>query len=40
MNIDNLDGVNKILNDYISTHNKNFDFYFINCEFVIVLISS
>ena len=31
----NLDEVNKILNDYISTHNKNFDFYFINCEFVI-----
>ena len=31
----NLDEVNKISNDYISTHNKNFDFYFINCEFVI-----
>ena len=31
----NLDEVMKILNDYISTHNKNFDFYFINCEFVI-----
>ena len=31
----NLDEVNKILNDYISTHNKNFDFHFINCEFVI-----
>ena len=31
----NLDEVNKIINDYISTHNKNFDFYFINCEFVI-----
>ena len=30
----NLDEVNKILNDYISTYNKNFDFYFINCEFV------
>ena len=31
----NLDEVVKILNDYISTHNKIFDFYFINCEFVI-----
>ena len=30
-----MDEVNKILNDYISTHNKNFYFYFINCEFVI-----
>ena len=25
----NLDEVNKILNDYISTHNKSFKFYFI-----------
>ena len=25
----------KILNDYISNHNKKFDFYFIDCEFVI-----
>ena len=31
----NFNEVNKILNDYISTHNKEFDFYFINCEFVI-----
>ena len=31
----NLDEVNKISNDYISTQNKNFDFYSINCEFVI-----
>ena len=31
----NLDEVNKLINDYISTHNKSFDFYFINCEFVI-----
>ena len=31
----NLDDVNKILDDYISTHNKNFDFYFINCVFEI-----
>ena len=30
----NLDEFMKILNDYISTHNKNFDFYFINCEIV------
>ena len=29
----NLDDANKILDDYISTHNKNFDFCFINCEF-------
>ena len=25
----------KIFNDYITNHNKNFDFYFINCEFQI-----
>ena len=31
----NLDEVNKILNDYLSTYNKKFDFSFINCEFVI-----
>ena len=30
-----MDEVNKILNDYIFTHNKKFDFYFLNCEFVI-----
>ena len=30
-----LDEVTKTLNDYISIHNKNFDFYFINSEFVI-----
>ena len=29
------DEVNKILNDYISTYNKNFDYYFMKCEFVI-----
>ena len=28
-----MDEVIKILNDYISTHNKNFDFYSIKCEF-------
>ena len=31
----NLDDVNKILNDYISTNNKIFVFYFTNSEFVI-----
>ena len=31
----NLDDVDKILNDYISTHNKSFDFCFIYCEFKI-----
>ena len=31
----NFDEVNKILNDYISSHNKNFDFCLINCEFVL-----
>ena len=30
-----LDDVNKTLDDYISTHSKKFDFYFINCEFKI-----
>ena len=30
-----MDDGNKIVNDYISTQNKNFDFYFINCEVVI-----
>ena len=32
-NVD-LEEVNKILNDYISTHNKYFDYYFKICEFV------
>ena len=31
----NLDEVDKILNDYVSTHNKKFDIYFIYCEFKI-----
>ena len=31
----NLDEVDKILKDYISTHNKKFDIYFIYCEFKI-----
>ena len=30
-----LDEVNKTINDYISTHNKKFDFCFNNCEFLI-----
>ena len=30
-----MDDINKVLNDYILTHNKNFGFCFINCEFVI-----
>ena len=34
-NIVNLDEVNKILNDYISTLYKNFDFYITNCDLVI-----
>ena len=29
-----MDEANKTLNDYIFTHNKIFDFYFINCEFI------
>ena len=31
----NLDEFDKIISDYISHHNKKFDFYFINCEFKI-----
>ena len=31
----NLDEFDKILNNYIITHNKKFDFFFINCEFKI-----
>ena len=30
-----LDGVDKILKDYVSTHNKKFDIYFLYCEFKI-----
>ena len=33
----NLDEVDKILNDYITTHSKKLDLYFINCEFKIEL---
>ena len=29
----NLDEVDEILKDYITTHNKKFNIYFINCEF-------
>ena len=31
----NLDEVDRILNDYVTIHNKKVDFYFINCEFLI-----
>ena len=31
----NLYEVGKRLNDYATIHNKKFNFYFINCEFVI-----
>ena len=31
----NLDEVDKILSDYVSTHNKKFEIYFIYCEFKI-----
>ena len=31
----NWDEFDKILSDYISHHNKKFDFYFLNCEFQI-----
>ena len=29
--------VGKILNDYITTHNKEFDVYFIKCDFYLVV---
>ena len=35
INIINLDEVDKILSDYVCTHNKKFDIYFIYCEFKI-----
>ena len=35
INTVDLDEVDKTLNDYVTTHNKKFDFYFIICEFVI-----
>ena len=31
----NLDEVNRILKNYVGTHNKKFDIYFIYCEFEI-----
>ena len=31
----NLDEVDKILKDYVSTHNRKFDIYFVFCEFKI-----
>ena len=33
----NLDDVDKVLNDYISIHNKKYDLYLIKCEFSITL---
>ena len=35
MNNISFDGLDKILKDYISTQNKNFDFYLISCELII-----
>ena len=35
INIFNLDEVDKILKDYVSSQNKKFDIYFIYCEFKI-----
>ena len=34
--IPNLDEIDKLLNDYITKHNKKFDIYFINCELNLV----
>ena len=34
-NIINLDELDKILNDYITTHIEKFDFYLISCELII-----
>ena len=31
----NINNFDKIFNDYIINHNKKFDFYYINCEFLI-----
>ena len=30
-----MDEFDKIVNDYVTTHNKKFDFYLISCDFVI-----
>ena len=32
----NLDEIDKILNDYMTIHNKKFNIFFINCEFNLV----
>ena len=32
-----LDEIDKILNNYVSTHNKKFNLYLIKCEFIITL---
>ena len=29
----NINNFEKIFNNYITNHNKKFDFYYINCEF-------
>ena len=36
INIVDIDNFDKIFNNYITSHNKKFDFYYINCEFDIV----
>ena len=37
INIINLDEIHKILNDYITIHNKKLYYYLLRCEFVIEL---
>ena len=37
INEPNLDEIDKILNDYVTSQNKNFYIYAINCEFYLVL---
>ena len=36
----NLDEIDKLVNDYITSHNKKFNIYFINCEFNLVFDNS
>ena len=36
----NLDEVDKIFKDFVSTHNKKFDIYFIYCEFKIQFVNN
>ena len=33
----NLDEIDKILNDYVTSHNNKLNIYFINCEFYLVI---